>query len=152
MQRLLKSLTTGVIAILCLPPLLWQLLIAILLILAGTLLKNKELVRYGFNVALAVDRLANADIRGSDRETISSRTGRAIHTGRAKGYIKVWRHVLDRGASALGDAPEHSLRSIESFDFKQFEDDEFWPWQWPEGGAKPDGWLTQVLVRWLEPK
>lgn len=36
---------------------------------------------WGFNVLMALDRLGNALSGGSDEETISSRSGRAWHTG-----------------------------------------------------------------------
>ena len=106
-------------------PLLYTLTVGVVTFLLGKWRKKADIKEYGFVLLLSVDQMANSVLLGHEDETISSRTGRAILSGKPKGWVKIWRRVLDKGAEWLGDDPEHSVRAVE----KRFvNSDELWYW------------------------
>lgn len=116
-------------SIVLLVPLLYTLITGLFTFFIGSLLKSEKLKAYGYNLLIGVDQMANVVLLGFPDETISGRTGRALVSGKAKWYIKAWRHVLDLGAFILGDGPNHSVRAIEhSEKFDERRDEELWHW------------------------
>ena len=114
-------------AVILFVPLVYTLIVGLITYYTGRLIRLSKTKQYGFNLLVGVDQMANVILQGFPDETISSRTGRAIVTGEAKWYIRVWRHILDKGARLFGDAPEHARRAIEH-ERNFHKQPELWRW------------------------
>lgn len=125
MTRFVLMLLNSLILIV---PLLYTLIAGLGVYGLGLAFKSPTLKKYGYNLMIGVDQMANVVLLGFPDETISGRTGRAIASGAAKWYIKLWRIVLDAGARLFGDE-NHALNSIEpEDDFDKRRAEELWHW------------------------
>lgn len=125
MSKFCLALLNSIVLIL---PLTYTFIVGVMTYLVGKLSSSNALIKYGYNLLLGVDQMANVILLGFPDETISGRTGRAIASGRAKWYIKLWRIILDAGARCFGDK-NHALNSIEpEDDFESRRDEELWHW------------------------
>lgn len=94
----------------------------------GLLFKSNKLKHHGLDLAIAVDQYMNVVWLGNPDETISSRTGRAIVSGKPKWYIKYLLHpFVDWAARRFGDDPDHCVRAIEH-DENMDQQYEVWKW------------------------
>jgi len=86
----------------------------VLLSLIGLLLgdRGKPLQHYALRNMVAPDQWWNAALRGEEDETVSSRLGRAIKSGRAKWLAKMLAHLVN-GMFRLAGQKNHVLESIE---------------------------------------
>jgi hypothetical protein len=108
-----------------LPTVVAWLIPAFALVLLGRLFKSEAMKQYGFNLALGLDQLANILLLGDPDETISSRTGRAIASGKAKWWVPKFGALVDWLAlHGFGDR-DHCARSIESDEPHKYE---IWSW------------------------
>lgn len=115
------------------PILLFWALFGLLLHSIGRLFKNKELETYGIRVALGADQMGNGFAAGFPDETISSRVGRAIATGRPKAVARFLKVAINGiffwEENHVIDAIEHD----EEFD-KRYE-----PWPWTDWSPRELG-------------
>ena len=110
------------------PIMLVQLILGAFLYGMGMLGKWERIKTHGFQLAMAVDQYMNVVWLGNPDETISSRTGRAIASGKPKWYIKYLLHpFVDWAACRFGDGPNHCVRSIE---YDEFMEDQYEVWKW----------------------
>lgn len=72
-----------------------------------------NLKRFFWNPLLGVDQFGNILLLGSPDETISSRTGRAYTSGRAKWFVHPLRAFVDKMANVLAGQQNHCVDSIE---------------------------------------
>lgn len=94
----------------------------------GLLFKSKKLKAHGLELAMAVDQYMNVVWLGNPDETISSRCGRAIVSGKPKWYIKyLLRPFVDKAAKFFGDGPNHCVNAIEH-DENMDKQYEVWKW------------------------
>lgn len=110
------------------PIMITQLVLGACLYGIGKLGKWERIKTHGFQLAVAVDQYMNVVWLGNPDETISSRTGRAIVSGKPKWYIKYLLHpFVDWAARRFGDGPDHCVRSIETDEHmeRQYE---VWKW------------------------
>lgn len=111
------------------PMTLLQVIIGALLYWIGRCCKSSPLKTHGLVLAIAADQNMNTVWLGHPDETISSRTGRAIRSGKPKWYIKYLLHpFVDRAAQVFGDQPNHCIRAIEE-DRVSRDRYEVWSWQ-----------------------
>lgn len=124
MVRLLALIDTIIFFI----PMLFQLMLGVCIYYLGVWFSQEKLKMYGKNLALAVDQNMNVVWLGDPDETISSRCGRAVVSGRPKWYIKyLLRPFVDWAARRFGDGPDHCIRSIE---VDELHRNEVWEWQY----------------------
>jgi hypothetical protein len=97
--------------------------------LIGLLLKDKLLKESGFNMMLSIDQFGNAILLGDPDETISSRTGRAILSGRPKLIAKMMHKFVDKLFHVLIGEKNHCIKAVE--ECRKF-DRELWDWISPE--------------------
>ena len=90
--------------------------VALPFFLIGKLFKSKTLEEYGFNYAYSLDQTANTLWLGDPDETISSRTGRAIESGKAKRWVYWFAKFVDCLFLMFGDE-NHVQKSIEQRKF-----------------------------------
>lgn len=111
------------------PVALVQLLVGALIYVLGKKYNDIQWKTHGKDLALAVDQYMNVVWLGYPDETISSRTGRAIISGKPKWYIKYALHpFVDWAAQIFGDGPDHCIRSIEYNEFDEITKYEVWKW------------------------
>lgn len=126
MKALLTSLA-ALYTLVGLPVMLLQVSCGFVLYLVGKAIGHADMRRYGKNMALAADQNANVLWLGAPDETISSRCGRALASGRPKWYIGlVLAPFVDWAARRFGDGPDHCLRAIEG---PLAREGEVWSWQ-----------------------
>jgi hypothetical protein len=114
--------------VIMLPIMLAELILGAALYGIGKLCKSNKLETHGHQLATSVDQYMNVVWLGHQDETISSRTGRAIQSGKPKWYIKHLLHpFVDWAAQRFGDDPNHCVRNIET-DLKMEERYEVWKW------------------------
>lgn len=107
-------------------PLLWQFFVGFFCFLIGKLFSDK-LRKYGFNMLLSVDQNANVVLMGFPDETISSRVGRAVASGRPKWYIRIFAPILNLAFKVIAGDKNHAIESIEHDE--NFNDRaELWSW------------------------
>lgn len=115
--------------VLYLVPCLSQVLLGYFLYLAGSLFKHKHLKLHGIQLAISADQNANVLWVGHPDETISSRIGRAIVSGKPKWYIKYLLHpFVDWCARRFGD-DNHCIKAIEHH-LKMETKVEIWKWHY----------------------
>jgi len=122
----MRQFLTVLNSLILLPPLVVILISGLVTWGIGRILGLKKTAQYGFNLMIGVDQMANVVLLGFPDETISGRTGRAIVSGSARWYIRIWWRILDFAAACLGD-PNHSIKSIEDEDAFN-EREELWYW------------------------
>lgn len=101
-------------------------LVALPIFLLGKIVNSDLLINYGFNLAYSIDQLANAFWLGEPDETISSRTGRALKSGKAKWWVPYFGKLVDTLAVLFAKDYDHVRRSIETDEIIKKELD---PWQ-----------------------
>lgn len=94
------------------------------LTLIGELFNFFELKVYGIRLMIAADQMGNGFAAGFPDETISSRVGRAIHTGKPKMIARFLAVVVN---AIFFWQKNHVLESIE---YDEFFDDKYEPWPW----------------------
>jgi len=105
-----------------------QLILGALIHVIGKLFKSHKLRTHGKDLAIAVDQYMNVVWLGNPDETISSRTGRAIRSGKPKWYIKYLLHpFVDNAAKFFGDGPNHCINAIEE---DEYEEGQYEVWKW----------------------
>lgn len=82
--------------------------------------------QYYFNILLGIDQFVNILFLGSPDETISSRTGRAYISGKAKWFVYPLKAFVDKAANILAGQQNHCIDSIEP-DIMHV-DYELWSW------------------------
>ena len=106
---------------------LFQVIVGALIYWAGHLSKKDYLKQYGRDLALAADQNMNVVWLGQPDETISSRIGRAVKSGKPKWFIKYLLYpFVDLCALAFGDK-NHCLNSIEEEEIDD-SDKDLWKW------------------------
>ena len=93
--------------------------------LLGKLFRSAMLQTYGMNLAVSLDQLANVLLLGDCDETISSRTGKAVASGKAKWWVKSFGKLVDWLAWTFFKDPDHCNRAIESDEPSKYE---IWEW------------------------
>jgi hypothetical protein len=96
-----------------LPTIILWLLPALGFFLLGKLFKSQLLRKYGLNLAISLDQLANVLLLGDCDETISSRIGRALRSGNPKWWVKPFGTSVDWLAWTFFKDPDHCERAIE---------------------------------------
>lgn len=96
-----------------------QLTIAALLYFLGRHLKIADLERLGFNWAYSLDQLGNTLWLGDPDETISSRTGRALKSGKPRWWVPWFGKLVDGLAWFFAKDENHVRKSVE--DDQMFE-------------------------------
>ena len=110
------------------PIMLGELILGATMYGLGKLFKSHKLETHGLELAIAVDQYMNVVWLGNPDETISSRTGRAIISGKPKWYIKyLLRPFVDWAARRFGDGPNHCVNSIEH---DEHMDEQYEVWKW----------------------
>jgi len=110
------------------PIMIAQLILGAGLYCIGNWFKWNKTKTHGFQLAVAVDQYMNVVWLGNPDETISSRTGRAIASGKPKWYIKYLLHpFVDWAARRFGDGPDHCVRAIEH---DENMDHQYEVWKW----------------------
>jgi hypothetical protein len=110
------------------PIMVAELILGATMLYCGKLFKSHKLSTHGLQLALAVDQYMNVVWLGNPDETISSRTGRAIVSGKPKWYVKYILHpFVDRAARLFGDGPDHCIRAIEH---DEHMEDQYEVWKW----------------------
>ena len=79
----------------------------------GVLTKSEELKHYGLRCMVAPDQWWNAALLGEEDETVSSRLGRALASGRPKEGAKALAAVVNAFFRVLAGQENHCLESIE---------------------------------------
>lgn len=85
----------------------------------------KTLWQFIFNFLLWIDLGLNFILLGDPSETVSSRTGRAIRSGRPKLVAIVFQKVIDWIFKVLFDQDNHSVNYIEHDEIFKHE---IWSW------------------------
>jgi len=111
--------------IMVLPSVVVWLVPAFLLFLLGKWTRCQPMKQFGFNLALGLDQLANVLLLGDPDETISSRTGRAMASGRPKWWVPSFAGLVDFLAYRLFDDKDHCKNAIEDA-----EDYSYQVWNW----------------------
>ena len=96
-----------------------------ILFLLGKLFKSVVLERFGLNIAISLDQLANVLLLGDCDETISSRTGRAIMSNKPKIGVIYLHKIVDFLAKTLFKDENHCINAVED-DIKLHY--ELWNW------------------------
>ena len=86
------------------------------------------MVRWYLNILLGIDDFANSVLGGSPEESISSRTGRAYLSGKAKWFVYPLRHFVDGAAFILAKQRNHCVSSVEEVPIQPYE-----VWSWIKG-------------------
>ena len=81
--------------------------------------------RYYLNILLGIDQFGNILMLGSPDETISSRLGRAIKSGRAKWFVLPFAGFVNALFKILAGQRNHVLESIEKHPNLNYE---LWNW------------------------
>ena len=81
--------------------------------LIGRLIGSKSMVHYGVRCMVGVDQVWNAALRGEEDETVSSRLGRALQSGRAKWWAKCFAMVVNGFFRVVAGQKNHCIESIE---------------------------------------
>lgn len=105
-------------------PVLGQVLLGAAMHAIGRLTRNRNMRRYGRDVALSADQHMNVIWLGLADETISSRLGRAALSGKPKLVARVLHPLVDRLALLFGDH-DHCVKSAE---LQYNEHVELWRW------------------------
>ena len=108
------------------PILLFWALVGLLMHWLGDRLGNKALKTYGIAIAIGCDQLGNGFAAGFPDETISSRLGRALVSGRPKLIAK----VLSRIVNAIFFWEENHV--VEAIEHAENFDRRYEPWPWSE--------------------
>jgi hypothetical protein len=104
-----------------------QVLIGFIIYLLGLIFRSKSIKTHGKQLALAADQNMNVIWLGDPDETISSRIGRAILSGRPKWYIKFFlRPFVDMMAKLFGDF-DHCINAVEK---DENMDEKYQVWKW----------------------
>jgi hypothetical protein len=110
------------------PIMVGELILGAIMYAIGKWCKIKQLEAHGKELAIAVDQYMNVVWLGNPDETISSRTGRAIESGKPKWYIKYLLHpFVDWAARVFGDGPNHCLNAIE---YDEHMENQYEVWKW----------------------
>jgi len=126
-KDILFHLNILIVTAIFLIPALVQVLVGVLFVVFGKLFRSKRCRDYGWGLLIGVDQNANTFWAGFPDETISSRTGRAMHQNKPKWYIKyLLAPFIDGLFKILGD-DDHTKDSIEH-DEKFNERQELWVW------------------------
>ena len=91
----------------------------------GKITHDSRFFKYGFNIAVSIDQLGNVIMLGDPDETISSRLGRAILSGRPKWFVPSFAALVDFIFYKLDNQESHCLNSIEH---EKAYDSEIWSW------------------------
>lgn len=110
---------------LTLPAIAIHLLFSFGIFYLGKLTKSKIIKNFGFNLAYSLDQYGNALLLGDPDETISSRTGRALKSGRPKWWVRGFSKFVDFLAFKLVGETDHCLNSIEE---DESGTKELWSW------------------------
>ena len=84
-----------------------------LLNLLGFLIKSKELQKWSMRCLVAPDQWWNAALLGEEDETVSSRLGRALKSGKAKWGARILASFVNTIFKAIANQKNHCLESIE---------------------------------------
>ena len=90
----------------------------------GKLVDWFELEVMGWNIALGADQMGNVFAAGFPDETISSRTGRAIRTGRPTRTARILKFVINSIFFWQDDHVDEAVEREKEFN-SRFE---IWPW------------------------
>jgi len=85
----------------------------VILSLIGLLIRSKPLQHYALRNMVAPDQWWNAALRGEEDETVSSRLGRAIKSGRPKWWAKLFAGFVNFLFRIIAGQKNHCLISIE---------------------------------------
>jgi len=122
----MRQFASFILTLVFFPMMLVQVLLGAVLYWTGRPIRGRLIEAYGKNLALAADQNLNTIWLGHPDETVSSRVGRAIVSGKPKWYIKFLLHpFVDGAAQVFGDKPNHCVRSIEK---DVVVDEEIWRW------------------------
>lgn len=92
---------------------LTSLTISLIFFLISILLRDPLAKKASFNMLIAVDQFANTVILGDVDETISSRTGRAILSGKAKWFVKYLQFFIDKIFNVIDGQRNHCINAVE---------------------------------------
>ena len=81
--------------------------------LVGWAFRSKDMSHYSVRVLVGIDQSWNAALRGEEDETVSSRLGRAIKSGRPKWGAKMFAHFVNGVFKLVAGQANHCLESIE---------------------------------------
>jgi len=84
----------------------------------GSILKCELMKNYAFNLAIAVDQLANSFVLGSTRETISGRVNRALHSETPQWFVAGFGRFVDWLAVLVARDHNHIRKSDIITDFQ----------------------------------
>ena len=110
--------------LLSVPAIIVGLLFNYLLFLAGKMSKSQLLQDYSFYVLYSIDQFANTLWLGDANETVSSRTGRAMLSGKPKWFVPPFPNLVDWLAMLFGDE-NHVRKSVEK---ELTQHRELWSW------------------------
>jgi hypothetical protein len=114
--------------------------------LGSSTLRRQLMLKYIYNLSLAVDQAINTILFGHPDETLSSRLGRTIKKERYL-FVRPFRKVIDRifffdsrpGYSADGGNIihhcENSIMKLEQINIKRNADYEIWSWSLENGNS-----------------
>lgn len=97
-----------------------------LLNLVGYIIKSKELKHYAGRCLVAPDQWWNAALLGEEDETVSSRLGRALASGRPKSEAKAFAMFVNGIFRLIAGQKNHCLESIEEKYLNGAPSDETW--------------------------
>lgn len=80
--------------------------------------------RFALNVLMSIDQFANVLFLGDPDETISSRTSRALKSGKPKPFVKPLATAIDYVFALAGDK-NHIGKSLEEDENPRYE---LWKW------------------------
>lgn len=89
-------------------------------------ISDNPVLQYGYNLALAIDQLANAILLGDPDESISGRTGRAMKSGNPKWWIPMQHKIIDAIFYILFKEKDHCFNGMEPEE-RPYEK-ELWSW------------------------
>jgi hypothetical protein len=102
-------------------PLFWG---SLLVFLTGVWTSDRLIRRTGFNLLRSLDQFGNTILLGSTNETISSRIGRAIVSGKQKKFVNMLHFFIDKTFEIIAGDMNHCIDNIEDVDIR----DELWTW------------------------
>ena len=94
--------------------------------LLGYLFRSKKVRLYSMNNLVAPDQWWNSALMGEEDETVSSRLGRAVKSGRPKPYAKAFAMFVNLIFRVIAGQKNHVLESIEERYLAGAPSDEQW--------------------------
>lgn len=94
--------------------------------LVGLIINSESMKHYSARVMVGIDQSWNAALRGEEDETVSSRLGRALKSGKPKWGARLFAYFVNFIFLVIAQQKNHCLESIEEKWLNGAPSDEKW--------------------------